>query len=113
MVRRRAGVTGDLYDLAGVDRAQEAFGTLVETASVRIERIVSHGHTSPPGVWLEQARAEWVLVLAGAAGVRFEDEPQTRRLAPGDHILIAAGRRHRVEWTRQDAPTIWLAAHFD
>jgi cupin 2 domain-containing protein len=32
-------------------------------------------------------------------------------LAPGDHLLIEAGRRHRVTWTSPDEPTIWLAVH--
>jgi cupin 2 domain-containing protein len=28
-------------------------------------------------------------------------------------LLIAPHRRHRVEWTDPDAPTVWLAVHCD
>lgn len=49
------------------------------------------------------------LVLKGEAKLRFEgdDEPTTMR--PGDHVLIPAHRKHRVEWTTPNEPTIWLA----
>ena len=30
-----------------------------------------------------------------------------------DYLLIAAHRRHRVEWTDAERPTIWLAMHVD
>jgi cupin 2 domain-containing protein len=36
----------------------ELFTTLLDAASVRIERIVSHGHTSPDGFWYDQGRHE-------------------------------------------------------
>lgn len=51
-------------------------------------------------------------MLRGAARLRFEDEPRPRELKPGDHVLIAAHRRHRVDWTDPDQPTIWLAVHY-
>lgn len=31
---------------------------------------------------------------------------------PGSFIDIPAHRRHRVEWTSPDDPTIWLAVHY-
>ena len=34
----------------------EGFETLAASAGVRIERIVSHGHTSPPNGWYDQAQ---------------------------------------------------------
>lgn len=79
----------------------------------RLERIVSHGQASPPGFWYDQDEHEWVLLLEGAAGLRFEDEPAARELAVGDHVLIPAHRRHRVEWTRPDALTVWLALFWE
>ena len=51
----------------------ELFTTLLEAASVRIERIVSHGHFSPTGFWYDQDEHEWGIVLKGAAQLRFED----------------------------------------
>jgi cupin 2 domain-containing protein len=90
---------------------------LVETLAVgtrfRLERIVSRGHASPPGEWYDQAGAEWVVLLAGGAALRFADETEARLLRPGDWLLIPARRRHRVEWTDTDGDTVWLALHYD
>ena len=41
----------------------EELRTLLTTADLRIERIVSTGQASPPGFWYDQDWAEWVLVL--------------------------------------------------
>jgi cupin 2 domain-containing protein len=92
--------------------AEEEFAALVATGAVRIERIVSTGQASPPDFWHDQDRAEWVIVLRGAAGIRFADEDGVRVLAPGDYVLIPAHARHRVEWTSPDEATVWLAVHF-
>ena len=89
----------------------ERFETLFANAACRVERIVSCGHASPPGFWYEQAAAEWVVLLAGEALLRFEDESEARRLRAGDWLLIEAMRRHRVEWTAPATPTVWLAVH--
>ncbi len=90
----------------------EQFIELAAMGGARIERIVSHGHASPPGFWYEQAHAEWVLVIAGAAGLQFDGEDTVRTMRAGDHVLIPAGTRHRVAWTDTETPTIWLAVHF-
>ncbi|MBK5275247.1 MAG: cupin domain-containing protein [Desulfuromonadales bacterium] len=90
----------------------EVFDALVESSSVRIERIVSNGQATPEGEWYEQGQDEWVLLLAGSAGLLFDDAQEPRRLGAGDHILIPAGCRHRVAWTDPDVKTVWLAVHF-
>jgi cupin 2 domain-containing protein len=91
--------------------AEEEVTQLLETESVRIARIVSHAHASPPGYWYDQNEAEWVLVVSGAAGLLIEGESAVRGLGPGDYVFIPAHVRHRVEWTAADEPTIWLAVH--
>lgn len=91
--------------------ADEQFTSLLNEPGLIVQRIVSTGQCSPPGFWYEQAEAEWVLLISGEALLRFEDENNARRLMPGAFIDIAPGRRHRVEWTTPDAPTIWLAIH--
>ena len=53
-----------------------------------------------------------VLVLRGAARLRFADEEADRWLGPGDWVEIAPHRRHRVEWTAPDEVTVWLAVFF-
>ena len=92
--------------------AGEITETLVAAPGTRVERIVSLGQASPPGFWYDQDEAEWVLLLAGAARLRFADETDARLLGPGDHLHIAAHRRHRVEWTDPATPTIWLAVFY-
>lgn len=89
----------------------EWFETLTELPGLRIERIVSTGQASPPGFWYDQPDDEWVVLLSGAAGLRFADEDAPRELKPGDWLLIPARRRHRVEWTAADQRTVWLAVH--
>ena len=90
--------------------AQEQFDVLLRRPGVRLERIVSTGQATPPGEWLSQADAEWVLLLKGAAGLAFENEAEIR-LSPGDCLLIPADCRHRVNWTAQGEATVWLALH--
>jgi len=92
--------------------AAEKITQLACGQNVRIERIVSTGQMSPPGFWYDQPGAEWVLLLAGAAELRFEGEHAPRRLGPGDACLIPAHLRHRVEWTDPDQPSVWIAVHF-
>ena len=92
---------------------EELSTTVLDRAGFRIERIVSRGQVSPPGFWYDQERHEWVLLLKGAAQLRFEDEARPVDLRPGDGLTIAAHRRHRVEWTAPDEPTIWLAVFHD
>jgi len=87
----------------------ERFEDLISRPGLRLERIVSTGQSSPPGEWMDQARDEWVLLVAGGAGLTLEGDPPLT-LTPGDHLLIPAHRRHRVEWT--ETPTVWLAVHF-
>jgi len=90
----------------------ELVETLLETDALRLERIVSIGHATPPGEWYDQERPEWVALLSGSAGLRFADRDDVVEMRPGDHLVIAAHRRHRVEWTDAARPTIWLALHF-
>jgi cupin 2 domain-containing protein len=89
---------------------QELVQTLLRAANVCIERIISHGHASPEGFWHEQGQQKWVIVLKGAARLRFEDG--TVEFKPGDFVNIPAHTKHRVEWTTPDEPTIWLGVRY-
>lgn len=89
--------------------AGEITEALVSARGVRLERIVSHGQSSPPGYWYDQAEAEWVLVLSGSARLAIAGEPEDRVLREGDAIFLPAHCRHRVTWTDPDRPTVWLA----
>ena len=98
---------------AGGISDRERFEELLRGGPFRLERIISTGQATPPGQWYDQQQAEWVVLLSGAARLRFEDESSDRELQPGDYVLIAAHRRHRVQWTAPDQVTVWLALHFD
>ena len=93
--------------------SDELFTTLLDASNFRIERIISHGHASPDGFWYDQIQNEWVVVLKGAAKLRFEDDEQPVEMKPGDFINIPAHKKHRVEWTTPDEPTIWLAVFYE
>jgi cupin 2 domain-containing protein len=101
----------NLFDTIPLTLQEELFQTLAESGSVRIERIVSHGHATPPGEWYDQGWDEWVLLVSGAAALLFEEGTARLDLKPGDHVMIPAGCRHRVEQTAADQNTVWLAVH--
>lgn len=77
-------------------------------AGFLVERIVSHGQTTPEGDWYDQERDEWVLVLEGEASLRFEDGSGVTLLR-GDWYFLPRAKRHRVEHT--SSPCLWLAVH--
>src|SRR2546429_9760837 len=90
---------------------EEIVTELLSRKGVRIERIVSTGQSTPADKPYNQNHDEWVLVLTGLAGLWIEGQGE-RVLRPGDHVLIPAHRLHRVTWTMNGGPTIWLAVHF-
>ncbi len=108
--QRRLNAGTNLFADFPSDLPDELITTLLEAANILIERIVSHGHASPDGLWYDQDQHEWVVMLKGTARLQFEDE--TVEMQPGDFVNIPAHRRHRVEWTTPDEPTIWLAVHY-
>ena len=91
---------------AGVDG--ESFVTLFENSTAKIERIVSHSHTSPEGFWYDQADEEWVMVLRGSASLEFADGAMVE-LTMGDYLTIPRHVKHRVARTSEE--TIWLAVY--
>ena len=93
-------------------RAQtEFFDIIAENKHIKIERIVSAGHSSAPSDWYNQEQNEWVVLLSGSATLSFEKADDIQ-LQPGDHILIPAHTKHRLKHTSPDEETIWIAVHF-
>jgi cupin 2 domain-containing protein len=103
---------GNIFEGSFGEIPEEIFEEIVSNENVKIERIVSKGHSSPESFWYDQERNEWVIVLKGSAVLLFEGEDEPLRLKPGDHVNIPARRRHRVEWTDPETETVWLAVHF-
>ena len=91
---------------------EEIVQTLMTDSNLRIERILSLGHSSPDGFWFDQDKHEWVVLLKGAARLRFENVAESIEMSPGSFVNIPAHQRHRVEWTDSTQPTIWLAVHY-
>jgi cupin 2 domain-containing protein len=106
--------TGNLFVGLPAVLPQEISNALLNAGAsrVRIERIVSDGNCSPPGFWYDQQDNEWVVLLKGAARLRFEAGDRTLALSPGDHVTIAAHEKHRVDWTSDKEQTVWLAVFF-
>ena len=98
----------NLFDNISENLAAEEILPLLSSGPVRIERILSTGQASPPGVWYDQEEHEWVLVMRGQGVIEYETG-QTISLAAGDHLHIPPGVRHRVSQTSPDEPTLWLA----
>ena len=94
----------------GIDR--ERFEGILSSENLRIERIISGGHSTPPGQWYDQEQDEWVILLAGSATLKFEGFSEAISLKPGDYVNIPAHKRHRVERTDEAEETIWLAVHY-
>lgn len=90
---------------------EEQFDEIVRGEQIRIERIVSQGHTSPVSGWYDQKENEWVVVLQGSGVIQFQDGDEVY-LEAGDFLNILAHRKHKVIWTAPDKPTIWLAVFY-
>lgn len=88
---------------------QELTTVLLSNDHLRLERIHSNQACSPAGFWHDQQEHEWVMLLQGSARLALEGEDLPRILNRGDHLLIPAGTRHRVEATDPDPGTVWLA----
>ena len=100
--------TSNLFDAVADQEGAENFRVLLETGAARIERIVSHSHSSPPGFWYDQGEDEWVMIVRGTAALEFENS-EIVEMAEGDYLFIPRHVRHRV--ARTSANTIWLAVH--
>ena len=102
----------NIFSLTAEAGDEEEILTFLSTPDLILERIVSTGQATPKGIWYDQDKSEWVVLLKGSAGLLFEGEDSVHTLAPGDSMLIPAHARHRVEWTDPDRPTVWLALHY-
>ncbi len=107
----QAYMTGNIVSRLPADLSSEVFEELLRTPHVRIERIVSNGHSSPQSGWYDQEESEWVVVLSGTGAILFENGEEVV-LKPGDSVHIPAHTRHRVAWTDRSQPTVWLAVFY-
>lgn len=93
------------------DLPNEIFDDIISTKKLRIERIVSKGHTSPNTGWYDQTINEWVIVLSGYGVIEFNHGDKVT-LKQGDYLHIKANEKHRVIETSTDEVTVWLAIFY-
>ena len=77
----------NFYQSLPDDLSQEVFETLAGNGKVKIERIISQGHSTPVGEWYDQSQYEWVMLLKGEATLEFE-QGETVTLTTGDYLTI-------------------------
>jgi cupin 2 domain-containing protein len=42
----------------------------------------------------------------------WEGDAEPIQMKPGDFVHIPAHRKHRVQWTTPEEPTVWLAVFY-
>lgn len=101
----------NIFDCIPENLDAEVFERLIDGDAIRIERIISKGHSSPESGWYDQDKNEWLIVLKGEALLLFADGKSIHMKA-GDFLNIPAHKKHRVDWTDPETETIWLAVHY-
>ena len=100
----------NIFDKIIVDKEEENFFEIFKNETIKIEKIVSNGQTSPENFWYEQEKSEFILLLEGFAILEFEDREV--ELKKGDCLNIEANQKHRVKFTSLDEPTVWFAVFY-
>lgn len=103
---------GNIFSSLPLELKDEVFEDLFSAHNVRIERILSKGHSSPLQGWYDQEEGEWIIVLEGSARILFEVDAVDVVLNRGDYLNIPPHSKHRVSWTDPDTLTIWLAVFY-
>lgn len=89
--------------------AEELIEVLAKgNGGVRIERVVSNGHTTG---WFDQDETEFVALLSGSAVLEYADGHK-QYLAAGATVILQPHERHRVLFTSPDVPSIWLCMFY-
>ena len=100
----------NIFEQIIVDKTEEFFFEIFKNETIKIEKIVSNGQTSPENFWYEQEKSEFILLLEGFAILEFENREV--ELKKGDCINIKAKQKHRVKFTSLNEPTIWFAVFY-
>ena len=93
------------------DLKEEFIEDILVSENLKIERIISYGHSSPKEGWYNQDKNEWVILLDGEAVVSFKNSNDVK-LEKGDYINIPSHVEHKVSWTKPNYKTVWLAVFY-
>ncbi|GBD54025.1 cupin domain-containing protein [Microcystis aeruginosa NIES-298] len=104
-------IAASIFDLPELIPDREILEILAQSQAIRLERIISTGQTTPRGQWYDQSEFEWVILLQGFAEISYEDGNKVN-LQAGDYLLIPPHQKHRVEFTSNNPPCIWLAIYY-
>lgn len=94
----------NVFNMPVFPLSEELTTVLHNSKNVRIERIISTGQVSD---WYDQVETEFVVLLDGNAVIEYENN-RTVSLSKGDTLLIKPRERHRVRFTSNAPPCIWL-----
>lgn len=100
-------ISGTLAEGNIFDPDAEHITTLIETAQLEIQKIVTSGQKSPDDFWYDQECDEFVVVMQGSAVIALED--QQLQLQAGDFLYIKAHERHQILSSDPNKVTVWLA----
>lgn len=103
--------TKNIFSNIPTSLPDEFLEELISTKNIKIERIISRGHTTPKDKWYDQDKNEWVIVLKGNAELSFEGNINIK-MKEGDFINIPAHVKHRVKKTDSSGETVWLAVFY-
>ena len=106
------GIVNNLLQSIPTDLSEEVFETLATGSNIKIERIISKGHSTLNYEWYDQTQDEWVMVLKGKGILEYESGV-TQEMTEGDCVNIPAHEKHRVKWTDPNQETIWLAIFYN
>jgi cupin 2 domain-containing protein len=98
----------NIFDLPKLPLSEELTTILAENKNIRIECIISTGQISK---WYDQTETEFVVLLDGNATLEFGDG-RVVKLGKGDTILINPHERHRVSFTSNEPPCVWICVFF-
>jgi cupin 2 domain-containing protein len=98
----------NIFDLPKLPLPEELTTVLAENSNARIVRIISTGQISD---WYDQSEMEFVVLLEGSAIIEFENG-RTVTLEKGDTLLIKPHEKHRVSFTSNEPPCIWLCVFY-
>ncbi len=104
----------NIFDEIPVDKKNEKFFEILQSKNVKIEKIVSNGQISPENFWYDQEENEFIIILKGEAVLQIVENQKIKsiNLKEGDYLNIKSHIKHRVEYTSQNQPTIWLAVFY-
>ena len=88
--------------------AEEVTTILTENENIRIERIISTEQVSD---WYDQDQTEFVILLEGNAIIEYVNGERIV-MSKGDTLLIKPHERHKVSFTSNNPPCIWLCVFY-